>query len=168
MYEFWTEKKIRKKKSENFSKKKFFFAFFWSKSRNGGEITNLCQKQNHEMEGITNFEITKCGDPLYLKASQACPISIQTNILCPELYFILLYEKCWNLQEEKGAFYESFSWTLGSVVVQYQQLWSFKLKSYEIRSRQFWLRFNWKLLWYYHFKTLILQGFFIWRAFFWS
>ena len=74
---------------------------------------------------------------LYLKASQACPISIQTNILCPELYFILLYEKCWNLQEEKGAFYESFSWTLGSVVVQYQQLWSFKLKSYEIRSRQF-------------------------------
>ena len=69
---------------------------------------------------------------LYLKASQACPISIQTNILCPELYFILLYEKCWNLQEEKGAFYESFSWIWGSVGVQYQQLWSFKLKSYEI------------------------------------
>ena len=24
------------------------------------------QKQNHEIAGITNFEITKCGDPLYV------------------------------------------------------------------------------------------------------
>ena len=62
---FEQKKKSEKKKSENFSKKNFFLLFFWSKSRNGGEITNLCQKQNHEMEGITNFEITKCGDPLY-------------------------------------------------------------------------------------------------------
>ena len=49
--------KIFQKKSEKnpekFSKKKFFFCFFFG--------------QNPEMEGITNFEITKCGDPLYLK-----------------------------------------------------------------------------------------------------
>ena len=65
MYEFWTEKKSEKKNPKIFQKKKNFFAFFGSKSWNGGEITNLCQKQNHKIEGITNFEITKCGDPLY-------------------------------------------------------------------------------------------------------
>ena len=60
------QKKNQKKKIRKFfKKKKQILLFFWSKSRNGGEITNLCQKQNHEMEGITNFEITKCGDPLY-------------------------------------------------------------------------------------------------------
>ena len=96
-------------------------------------VQNLGWVQIQKMRGI----IFCRNSSLYLKASQACPISIQTNILCPELYFILLYEKCWNLQEEKGAFYESFSWTLGSVKVRYKQLWSFKLKSYEIRSRQF-------------------------------
>ena len=101
--------------------------------RNFAVHTNLGRVQIQKMRGI----IFCRNSSLYLKASQACPISIQTNILCPELYFILLYEKCWNLQEEKGAFYESFSWTLGSVGVQYQQLWSFKLKSYEIRSKQF-------------------------------
>ena len=26
--------------------------------------------QNHEIEGITNFEITKCGDPLAIKATE--------------------------------------------------------------------------------------------------
>ena len=39
------------------------------------------------------------------------------------------------MQEEKRVVDESF-WTGGSVWVKYQQLWSFKHKSYEIRSRQ--------------------------------
>ena len=104
---------------------------------------------------------------LYLKASQACPISIQTNILCPELYFILLYEKCWNLQEEKGAFYESFSWTLGSVLVQYQLLWSFKLKSYEIRSEQFFTQIITESFCdIFNLKPWSCKIFLIWRAFF--
>ena len=37
---FEQKKKSSEKNSEMFSKK-FFFAFFWSKSRNGGEFTNL-------------------------------------------------------------------------------------------------------------------------------
>ena len=62
MHEFWTENI-----SENFSKKNLS-CFFLSKSRNGGEFTNLMpeiESRNGEMAGITNSEITKSGDPLY-------------------------------------------------------------------------------------------------------
>ena len=61
MYEFWTELKIHPKKIP----KNFFLLFFWSKSQNGGEIHEFEAWNNHEIAGITNFEITKCGDPLY-------------------------------------------------------------------------------------------------------
>ena len=52
-------KKLRKKNPKFFSKKNktkiYFFGFFPSNH----------EKQNHELEGTMNCEITKCGDPLY-------------------------------------------------------------------------------------------------------
>ena len=51
------DKKLRKKNPKNFSKKKSKknpkFFFFWNH-----------EKQNNEIVGITNCEITKCGDHL--------------------------------------------------------------------------------------------------------
>ena len=47
------QKKERKKKKSN-----FLFSFF--------KIMKFGQKQNHEIAGITNCEITKCEDPLYI------------------------------------------------------------------------------------------------------
>ena len=54
------KKKIQKKfpKKKNSEKKNFFWIFFF-------KIMKFGLKQNHEMAGITNCEITKCGDLLY-------------------------------------------------------------------------------------------------------
>ena len=40
---------------------------FSSKLRNGGKFTKLVFYSNQEIAGITDYEITKCGDPLYLE-----------------------------------------------------------------------------------------------------
>ena len=53
------KKKIPKKKFQKKNPKKYFFLDFFFK------IMKFGLKQNHEIAGITNCEITKCGDPLY-------------------------------------------------------------------------------------------------------
>ena len=60
-------KKIPKKFSEKkkIPKKNFFLDFFFQIHEMAGIFTKLCLKQNHEIAGITNCEITKCGDSLY-------------------------------------------------------------------------------------------------------
>ena len=67
MCEFWREKKINGKKIPKIFQKNFFLLFFGLKSRNGGEIHEFEAWKNHEIAGITNFEITKSGDSLYLQ-----------------------------------------------------------------------------------------------------
>ena len=62
---FEEKKKINGKKIPKIFQEFFFFAFFGLKSRNGGEIHEFEAWKNHEIAGITNFEITKSGDPLY-------------------------------------------------------------------------------------------------------
>ena len=55
-------------KIRNFPKKnpekKFFFGFFFQIHEMAEIFTKLVPRPNHEMAGITNSEITKCGDLL--------------------------------------------------------------------------------------------------------
>ena len=57
------QKKIPKK-SRKFSDF-FFFTFLFQNHEIERNSRNLTLKMNHEIAGITNSEITKCGDPLY-------------------------------------------------------------------------------------------------------
>ena len=61
-------KKFKKIIQKNNNSKTFFFHdFSTSKSRIGREFPKLVLYNNQEIAGITNYEITKCGDPLYYK-----------------------------------------------------------------------------------------------------
>ena len=57
-----------KNKNVKFSEKNpdFFFLISFQDHEMAGIFTKLGLKQNHEIAGIMNCEITKCGDPLYL------------------------------------------------------------------------------------------------------
>ena len=59
MHEFWTEKKHLNKNFWN------FFFFFCQNHEMARNSRIWCLKQNHEIEGVTNYEITKYGHPLY-------------------------------------------------------------------------------------------------------
>ena len=48
--------------------KKKYKIKFSSKSWNGEEFTKLRPEENHKIAGITNCEITKCQDPLYMQS----------------------------------------------------------------------------------------------------
>ena len=67
MYEFWTELKIHPKKIpknfRKFSKKIFFFAFFGSKSRNGGEIHEIRPETESRNSGDHEFWNHEMGGP---------------------------------------------------------------------------------------------------------
>ena len=53
------------KSSEKNREKNNKFQFFFQIHEMAGIFTKLMPKLNHEMAGITNCEITKCGDLLY-------------------------------------------------------------------------------------------------------
>ena len=56
-------KKKNSEKKQFSEKKKFFWIFFF-------KIMKFGLKQNHEMAGITNSEIMKCGDSLYINLAE--------------------------------------------------------------------------------------------------
>ena len=57
-----------------------FFGFFFSKSQNGGKFTKLA--------GFTNYEITKCGDPLYHSTNSSPRIFIFLSHDWPRFFLI--------------------------------------------------------------------------------
>ena len=85
---------IRKKSEKNpekipkifrkFSEFFFFLLFLFKNHEIERNSRNLTLKMNHEIAGITNSEITKCGDPLYNSETEC---TVHTCLLGPREYY---------------------------------------------------------------------------------